>query len=213
MVDQSAPLTGMGVIAEPRAGFARRSRDGVRLFLIRVLNYLTNHVVSHVPSFAFRRLWYRGVLGIELGHHTGIHLGCYLWFYGPGQIRRSRTRIGAFSRINRSCTLDLRGGLEIGENVSVSAETLILTMANMENGRTHSQAKPVVIEDHVWIGMRAIVMPGVRLGRGSVVAAGAVVTSDVPPLTTVFGAPARPVGTRPESDLDYVLEGSFPLFE
>jgi len=40
-----------------------------------------------------------------------------------------------------------------------------------------------------------------------------VVTSDVLPLTTVFGAPARPVGTRPESDLDYVLEGSFPLFE
>ena len=69
------------------------------------------------------------------------------------------------------------------------------------------------IEDHVWIGTRAMVLPGVTLGRGSVVCAGAVVTRDVPPLAIVAGvrphdrrAPGR---TRPV----YLLDTPFPLFE
>jgi acetyltransferase-like isoleucine patch superfamily enzyme len=212
-VEHSARLSGPRAAAKPRPTFAGGWRGGLRLLAVRTLNYVTNHAVNHVPSFAFRRLWYGRLLGIRFGPHSGVHLGCYVWFYGPGQIRRSGTCIGANSRINRSCMLDVRGGLRIGDNVSVSAETAILTSASMETGVTHSVGKPVVIEDHVWIGLRAVILPGVTLGRGSVVAAGAVVTRDVPPLTTVFGNPARPVGSRSESDLDYVLDGSFPLFE
>jgi acetyltransferase-like isoleucine patch superfamily enzyme len=56
-------------------------------------------------------------------------------------------------------------------------------------------------------------MPGVTLGRGSVVAAGSVVMKDVPPLSIVFGAPARPVGSRTEEEADYTLDGTLPLFE
>jgi len=192
----------------------RRPRAGARLFAIRVLNYLTNHVVAHIPSFAFRRFWYRRVLGIELGPHAGVHLGCYVWCYGPRQVRRDGVRIGAWSRINRSCTLDVREGLQIGDNVSVSAECLILTSAGrVGGGRSTADRRPIVIEDHAWIGMRAILMPGVRIGRGAVGAAGSVVTADVPPLAVVFGAPARPVGTRDESETHYVLNEPFPLFE
>jgi acetyltransferase-like isoleucine patch superfamily enzyme len=192
---------------------ARRLRDSMRLFAVRVLNYLTNHIVSHIPSFAFRRWWYRRVLGISFGADSGVHLGCYMWFYGPGQIRRHGTRIGAYSRVNRDCTLDFRGGLTIGDNVSISAEVAILTIANLETSRGHGEGRPVLIEDNVWIGMRAMIMPGVTLGRGCVVAAGAVVTADVPPRAIVFGVPARPVGTRSEEDAEYVLERPFPLFE
>jgi acetyltransferase-like isoleucine patch superfamily enzyme len=192
----------------------RGFRTSGRLFAIRVLNYLTNHVVAHIPSFAFRRLWYRRVVGIEFGPHAGIHLDCYVWFYGPRQVRREGVRIGAWSRINRGCTLDLREGLQIGENVSVSAECLILTSAErVGGGRSVAERRPVVIEDHAWVGMRAIIMPGVRIGRGAVVAAGSVVTGDVAPLAVVFGAPARSVGTRDESEANYVLSSPFPLFE
>jgi acetyltransferase-like isoleucine patch superfamily enzyme len=80
-------------------------------------------------------------------------------------------------------------------------------------GRSVEESRPVVIEDHVWIGMRAIVMPGVRIGRGAVVAAGSVVTADVAPRAVVFGSPARTVGTRDESEADHILDEPFPLFE
>ena len=61
--------------------------------------------------------------------------------------------------------------------------------------------------------MRAMVMPGVTLGRGAVVAAGAVVTRDVPSMAIVAGAPAQVVGARSEQGMDYEMHGPAPLFE
>ena len=58
-------------------------------------------------------------------------MGCHVWLYGPGGIRRKGVRIGSRSRINRGCTLDVRGGLAIGDNVSVSAEVSIVTVAKL----------------------------------------------------------------------------------
>ena len=197
--------------AQPEAASERRS---LRLLVIRTLNFVTNYLVRHIPSFALRRAWYRRVLGVQMGHHAGVHLGCYLWFYGPGQLRRSGCRIGDYSRINRDCTLDARGPLHIGANVSISPEVVILTAAHrMDDPSFAVETRAVVIEDHVWVGTRAMVMPGVTLGRGSVVAAGAVVTRDVAPLSIVAGVPARPVGERPAEAATYVLDGNFPLFE
>jgi maltose O-acetyltransferase len=201
------------VAAGPDAG----ARDGssLKLLAIRTLNYLTNHVVAHVPSFALRRLWLSRVLGLAIGEGAGVHLGCYVWFYGPSQLRRDGSRIGAHSRINRRCTLDVRGRLVIGDNVSISPEVMILTAEHrLTDARFVEESRaPVVIEDHVFVGSRAIVMPGVTLGRGCVVAAGAVVTKSVEPLAIVGGVPARPIGTRPEESTRYVLDAPFPLFE
>jgi acetyltransferase-like isoleucine patch superfamily enzyme len=170
--------------------------------------------VSSLPSFALRRLWYRHVLGATFGPHAGIHLGCRLWFYGPRQIRRSGFRLGAYSRVNRDCRLDVRGGLEIGNNVSLSPEVTVVTASHVVNRPDFPvELRPVVIEDNVWIGTRAMVLPGVTLGRGCVVAAGSVVTRDVPPLGIAAGVPARPVGDRAATATDYVLHNPFPLFE
>ena len=199
-----------------RGGVREGSRvaAAARLFVIRLMNHVTNHVVSHIPSFALRHAWYSHILGVAFGKHAGVHLGCYVWYYTPRQVRRDGTRIGAYSRVNRRCTLDLRGGLEIGENVSISPEVVVLTAAHdadtpgfpLVHGR-------VVIEDYVWIGTRALVLPGVRLGRGCVVAAGAVVTRDVEPLAVVAGIPARTIRERREAALGYTLDIPFPLFE
>jgi acetyltransferase-like isoleucine patch superfamily enzyme len=192
----------------------RSLRGTLRTFVIRLINYLTNYVVCHVPSFTLRHAWYRRVLGVQIGRHVGIHLGCYVWFYGPGQIRRDGFTVGDYSRINRDCCLDARGPLRIGDNVSISPEVTILTAFHrMDDPKFRVETRPVVIEDHVWIGSRATILSGVRLGRGCVVAAGAVVSRDVAPLEIVGGVPAKPIGTRPEEALAYTLDGPLPLFE
>ncbi len=190
-----------------------RSNGGLKLIGIRSLNYVTNHLIGHIPSFTLRHFWYRQVMGIQLGDGAMVHLDCYLWFFGPGGIRRGGVRIGQNTHINRSCVLDVRGGLVIGDNVSVSADVTILTISGLTTSRSVGEAKPVVIEDNSWIGIRAIVMPGVTIGRGAVVGAGSVVVGNVPPLAIVFGSPARPVGWRPAEEAEYTLKSTPPLFE
>ena len=195
------------------AGAPSRER-GLRLTGVRLLNYITNHVVNHVPSYALRHAWYRKVLGVQLGRHAGIHLGCYIWYYGPRNLKHMRLlTIGERTRINRDCCLDARGGLWIGSDVSVSLGVTILTAEHPpDDEEFRVETKPVTIEDHVFIGARAIVLPGVTIGRGAMVAAGAVVTRDVPPLAIVGGVPARPIGSRMRVPT-YQLEEPFPRFE
>ena len=186
----------------------------MRTLAIRVLNYATNRVITNVPSFRIRHAWYSRVLGISLEDHCGIHMGCYLWFYGPGQLRRTGMRVGANTRINRNCVLDARGSLDIGRNVSISPEVAILTTQHpYDVAGLPLVSNPVVIEDQVFIGMRAMILPGITVGRGAVVAAGSVVTRDVEPLAVVAGVPARPVAKRPTEAAEYVLSHPFPLFE
>ncbi|WP_309025292.1 DapH/DapD/GlmU-related protein [Pelagicoccus sp. SDUM812002] len=62
-----------------------------------------------------------------------------------------------------------------------------------EDGRIVDKGSPIVVEDDVWIGAGAILLPGVRIGRGAIVAAGAVVTKDVPAFARVGGVPATPL--------------------
>jgi maltose O-acetyltransferase len=188
---------------------------GLRRAAIRLLNYLTNYLVAHIPSFTLRRLWLSRVLGIRIGPGAGVHLGCYVWFYGPSQIRRDGIEIGAYTRINRDCTLDTRGGLYIGANVSISPEVMILTAEHrLTDARfAEESCAPVAIGDHVFIGARAIILPGVSLGRGAVVAAGSVVTRSVDELIVVGGVPAKPIGTRPAHATAYTLDGPFPMLE
>jgi acetyltransferase-like isoleucine patch superfamily enzyme len=185
-----------------------------RLLGVRLLAYVTNHVVAHVPSHALRNGWYRRVLGAQIGRGASVQMGCFVWFYGPGQVRRVGLRIGERSRVNRGCTLDCRGGLVIGDDVSISPEVALITADHSVDvpGFPLCQ-EPVVIEDHVWIGMRATVLPGVCVGRGAVVAAGALVTRSVPPCTVVGGVPAKPIATRNPAALEYRLGGGRTLFE
>ena len=188
-------------------------RSTPRVAGIRVLNYLTNHVVSHLPSYRFRHAWYRA-LGLSVGAGAGIHMGCYFWFFGPGHVRRTGVTIGANTRINRNCCLDGRGPLDIGDNVSVSPDVAIITTQHrLRSADFGLESRPVVIEDNVWIGMRATILPGTTIGRGAVVAAGAVVSGKVAPLSVVAGVPARPIAQRPEEAARYELDASLPLFE
>jgi maltose O-acetyltransferase len=187
---------------------------GLKTLCVRVLAFVTNRVVAHLPSFRLRRAWYRRAVGITIDGTALVHSGCYLWFLGPGQIRRDGFEIGARTIVNRGCCLDGRGPLRIAEDVSIAPEVAILTAQH--GWRTPGfwlTTAGVSIDDHAWIGMRAMILPGVHIGRGAVVAAGAVVTRDVEPFEVVAGVPARRVAVRPKEALQYELGGPVPWLE
>ena len=131
-------------------------------------------------------------------------MGCF--------ITGDRIVIGDNTVINRFTYLDGRVALTIGNNVNVSHYTLIQTLTHDPQNRDFlCLERPVVIHDHVWIGARAIICPGVTIGEGAVVAAGAVVTQDVEPYTIVGGNPARYIKDRTR-DLVYRTRYR-PLFD
>ncbi len=203
-------------VVQPRlqpASVETASGGGVRVLMVRVLSYLTNRVIAHVPSHTLRRWWYRRVVGVSIGSGSSLHLGVYLWFFGPGQVRRNGLVIGSNSIVNRDCCLDGRAPLLIGDNVSISPYVTILTTGHGHNDPDFRlTSAPVVLEDHVWVGTRAMIMPGVTIGRGAVVGAGSVVTKDVEALAIVGGVPAKMIGRR-QIDPCYELRDLSPPFE
>ena len=172
-------------------------------FLRRVwfdgLLFVCNRLVANIPSHAVRLAFYRRAMQFEIGERSCIFSGAR--FDTPGGFR-----IGKSSTINERCRLDNRGGLTIGENVSVSAETCILTADHDPHDPTFAgRNRPVVVEDYAFIGTRALILPGITIGRGAVIGAGAVVTKDVPSLAIVAGSPAREIGKR-NPNLNYEVD-------
>ena len=103
-------------------------------------------------------------------------------------------RVGRNVFINQNCTLYDLGGLDIGDDVMIGPNVSILTAGHpLEPSQRHSATigKPIVIERNVWIAAGATILGGVTVGENSVIAAGSVVTRDVPPNTLVGGNPAR----------------------
>ena len=95
--------------------------------------------------------------------------------------------------INSGCCFQDQGGVEIGDDVLIGQQVVIATLNHdlHPEKRASMTPKPVKIGNKVWIGAHATILPGVTIGDGAVVAAGAVVTKDVPPNTVVGGVPAK----------------------
>ena len=103
--------------------------------------------------------------------------------------------IGDHVYLNVSCTILDCNEVHIGHHVIIGPAVQIYTAAHLLQAESRIQgwevAKPIVIEDNVWLGGGAILLPGVRIGRNAVVGAGAVVSRSVPANTVVAGNPAR----------------------
>lgn len=95
--------------------------------------------------------------------------------------------------INTGCRFQDQGGIHIGDHVLIGHNVVLATLNHdfAPYNRATMHPAPIHIEDRVWIGANATVVPGVTIGENSIVAAGAVVTKDVPPNTIVGGVPAK----------------------
>lgn len=160
-------------------------------------------LLGHLPGRQLRTALARRFLGLRIDRGATL----YQWRDLRGA---DGIEIGPGTVIGHWATLDGRRGLRIGRNVNLSSEAAIWTLQHDPGDRKFGvRGGPVVVEDYAWISFRATVLPGVKIGRGAVVAAGAVVTSDVEDYAIVGGIPAKQIGTR-SSDLDYSPAGSGP---
>jgi acetyltransferase-like isoleucine patch superfamily enzyme len=166
--------------------------------------WLANHVFMTLAPYPARHWFLRRYCGMAIGEGSSICAGCF--------ITGGEARVGAHSVVNRGVYLDGRGGLSIGDNVNISHQALLQTLTHDPRSPDFAVvARPVAIHDHAWIGARALILPGVTVGEGAVVGAGAVVARDVPPWTIVAGNPARPIGERPRGPT--YRSGYFPWFD
>lgn len=161
------------------------------------LYYLGLRLTASLPSMHLRNAILRGIYGLKLDRGAVL--------MGRFDLRRpQRIRIGRGTVVGDRCELDGREGLTVGQNVNISSEVKIYTLQHDYRlpGFPNSGG-PVKVEDYAWLSTRCTILPGVTIGRGAVVAAGAVVTKDVAPLTVVGGIPATVIAQRPPEALDY----------
>jgi maltose O-acetyltransferase len=132
--------------------------------------------------------------GFRIGDKTRIY--GHPRFNGPKALF-SHLVIGEDCSIDADCAFDLEEKITIGDRVTIGPGVMLLTSTHELDIREHRAGavlrNPVVIENGAWIGARAILLPGVTIGEGSIVDAGAVVNKDVPPNTRVSGIPAAKV--------------------
>ncbi len=177
--------------------FAKNNIFAKLFFVLSSIYHLfLNHCINHIPIYIIRKLYYR-ICGMKIGKNTKIDLNQY--FITAGQFR-----IGNDSHINHNCFIDARGGILIHDNVSVSHYVKLVTGSHDVNSTTFKgKFSSIEIDDNVWIGINATILQGVKIGKGAVVCAGAVVTKNVDDYEIVAGIPAKVIGHR-NKQLDYI---------
>ncbi len=166
--------------------------------IILELEVFILHIVGFIPSHFIRRFFYR-LGGIKIGKGSTLHMGAK--FYNSFNIE-----IGEDSIIGEGAVLDGRDKLVIGNHVDIATDVMIYNAEHDVRDPSFCAINaPVVIEDYVFIGPRAIILPGVTIKRGAVVGAGAVVTKNVEENIIVGGVPAKVIGERGVKDLNYRL--------
>lgn len=167
----------------------KKIRKVLHFFKEFLVNYLCNNVINNIPSYFIRHAYYKLICRIKIGKGTSIHMKTFI----DGQ----NIIIGKNTVINRSCYLDGRGELIIGNKVSISPHVHIITVSHdMNSPYFENVFTTVEIQDYVWIGSRAVILQGVKIGEGAVIGAGSVVTKDVEPFTFVAGIPAVKIKDR-----------------
>lgn len=177
------------------------SVQNLRNFLIALFRYLYNNVLTFLPIHSIRVFYLRYFLNIKIGKSSFIHMGARF---------EGKIVIGRNSVIGRKCILI--GNITIKNNVSITAEAYIFTISHLVNDPDFKCFyTEVILEDHSWIGARAIIQPGVQIGKGAVLGSGAIATKSIPDYTIYAGVPAKQIGER-NKEINYELNYS-PYFQ
>ena len=162
--------------------------------------------IRHLPVRKLREAIYRR-MGMRLARTACVHRGV--------EVRDAwNIEVGDGSIVGFDCILDGRSGITIGAHVNLSSGAALWTRQHdHRDPEFGTVGGPIEIGDRAWISFRSTILPGVNIGEGAVVAAGAVVTRDVPAYAIAAGVPARVVGERHPQGLAYELrQGTEPWF-
>lgn len=160
--------------------------------------YFVHIVSSHIPCHSLRNAVFT-LNGVKMGEKSVIHMGCR--FFSLKNIV-----IGKDTIIGYKAFLDGRDKIIIGDHVDIASEVMIYNSEHKINDpKFEAVNESVDIGDYVFIGPRAIILPGVKIGKGAIVAAGCVVTKDVPEYSIYAGVPGKVIGERKLRDLNYIL--------
>lgn len=169
----------------------------IKTIFLELINFKLR-LTGYIPSHFIRRFIYR-FWGVKIGKGSTIHMGAV--FYNPRNIS-----IGEDTIIGENAVLDGRDKLTFGNHVDVASGVMFYNGEHDINDENFKPTfAPVIVEDYVFIGPRAIILSGVIIKKGAVVAAGAVVTKDVPEFMVVGGVPAKPIYERKIKNLKYKL--------
>lgn len=161
--------------------------------------WIYNKLYNYIPLFFFKRILLRKT-GVVIPDSSVIHTP--VRFFGIGKIE-----IGEHTTINPGCYLDNRMQIKIGNNVSVAHDTKIYTLGHdIDNPLFIGKGMPVEICDYVCIFSNVLVMPGVKIGKGSVIYPGSVVTKNVGEYEVYAGNPAKFIRFRSQEQtytIDY----------
>ncbi len=161
--------------------------------------------VGHIPFHSIRKFFYT-LSGMRIGKDSTIHMWAN-FFYPPN------ISVGDDTIIGDHVFLDGRAYLRIGNHVDIASSVMIFNSEHDINSEDfHAVTSAVEIGDYVFIGPRAIILQGVKIGRGAVIAAGAVLTKNVEEGVVVGGVPAEKIGERKINSLHYRL-GRARLFQ
>jgi len=161
--------------------------------------------VGYIPFHIIRKNIYR-LFGVKIGRGSTIHM--WANFFMPKNIK-----IGNDSIIGNNAFLDGRAPLVIGNHTDIASEVMIYNSEHNINSIDFSaREEKVEIGDYCFIGPRVIILPGVKIGKGCVIGAGAVVTKDVTDFSVVGGVPAEVIGERKNKNPEYRL-GRARLFQ
>ncbi|MGB0713801.1 MAG: acyltransferase [Gammaproteobacteria bacterium] len=161
---------------------------------------------SNITLGAHARVARRAMLRANTKIEPGIRVGERSLVLENALINANEghVNIGDDCWIGPFCLLYGNGGIDIGNGVLIAAHTSINTVSHNADRADQPMSQqgintaPVVIEDDVWIGLNASILQGVRIGTGSIIGAGSVVTRDIPPYSIAVGTPARVLKSRKE---------------
>lgn len=172
------------------ASFLRRTIGNVMLSYYRYSQFQ----VGRIPSHHVRNWLYKNVYGVTMAKGVVVYFGA--------EIRGSwNLTLGKGCIVGDQCILDSRReGIEIGENVNISSNVSFYTDSHDYNDpyfrASSDKVGGIKIGNRAWIGPNSVILHGISIGEGAVIAAGSVVTKNVPPYTVVGGIPARKIAVR-----------------